>query len=359
MNRRDFARVSALSFAALQLPGSTLLGQSSSGKVGFAVIGLGVIAKAFMEQVASSQTVEVVAFVTGDAAKGQEWAKTYNVANAKIYSYDTMAEMRSNPAIQAVYVATPNGLHMRDTVASAKAGKHVLCEKPMANSPEECRVMIEACRAANVKLMIAYRMQYEPIYLKAKSMIASGALGRIATVEGAFGFNSKPGVWRLTKKLAGGGPLVDVGIYPLNAIRFLLGEEPAHVTAETATTDTTSGRFREVEESMVWTMKMKSGALASCATSYGADVPGTLKIQGEKGSLNFGDNAFGNGGIHLTGGGPAKVDETAPHEEYQLRLEAEHMAECIRNNTSPRSPGEEGLRDHLVMSQLYKAAANG
>lgn len=275
----------------------------------------------------------------------------------KIYNYETMAEMRSNPAIQAVYVATPNGLHMRDTVASAKAGKHVLCEKPMANSPEECRVMIDACKAAKVKLMIAYRMQYEPIYLKAKAIIVSGALGRITGAEGAFGFDSKPGVWRLNRKLAGGGPLVDVGIYPLNAIRFLLGEEPVHLTAQVATTDTTSGRFREVEESMVWTMKMASGALATCGTSYGANIPGTLRIYGEKGSLDFGDNAFGNGGIHLTSRGVAKVDESAPHEEYQLRLEAEHMADCIRNNTIPRSPGEEGLRDHEVMSQLYAAAA--
>lgn len=176
-------------------------------------------------------------------------------------------------------------------------------------------------------------------------------------MEGAFGFNSKPGVWRLNKKLAGGGPLVDVGIYPLNAIRFLLGEEPVHLTAQVATTDTTSGRFREVEESMAWTMKMSSGALAACNTSYGANLPGTLRIFGEKGSLDFGDNAFGNGGIHLTGRGEAKVDETAPHEEYQLRLEAEHLAECIQNNTRPRSPGEEGLQDHVVMSQLYKAAA--
>ena len=345
--------MSALSLAALPLAGRHAFAQS--GKLGFAIIGLGSIAKSFMEQIASSQTVEAVAFVTGEAEKGREWAQRYNVPNAKIYSYETMAEMKNNPAIQAVYVATPNGLHMRDVLASAKAGKHVLCEKPMANSPEECRTMIAACKAANVKLMIAYRMQYEPLYLKARDMIRAGALGKLVTIEGSFGFDSKPGIWRLTRKLGGGGPIVDVGIYPLNAIRFLTGEEPASYTAAVATIDTTSGRFAEVEQSMVWTMKMPSGALAACATSYGANVPGVLKIQGEKGAFNF-ESAFNNGGIHLIGTGAAKIDETTPRVENQLRLEAESLSDCIHNNTTPRSPGEEGLKDHLAFVQLYKAA---
>ena len=348
--------MAGMSIAAGSVFGSRALGQpGNDGKIGFAVIGLGEIAKEFMEQIAGSQTVAVVAFVTGEAAKGREWAQRYNVPNAKIYSYDTMAEMRGNPAIQAVYVATPNGLHLRDTVASARAGKHVLCEKPMANSPDECRQMIAACKAANVKLMIAYRMQYEPLYLKAREMIRSGALGKLVVIEGSFGFNSQPGVWRLTRKLAGGGPLVDVGIYPLNAVRFLTGEEPTAYTAAVATPDTTSGRFAEVEESMVWTMKMPSGVMAACATSYGANVPGMLKIQGEKGNFNF-EGAFNNGGIHLVGTGGAKIDESTPNVPTQLRLEAEYLVQCIRTNTTPRSPGEEGLKDQLAFVELYKAA---
>lgn len=355
MNRREFTRMSALSLAAAPFATRSAFGQAGTGKVGFAVIGLGVIAQAFMEQVATSQTTEVVAFVTGHPSKGREWAQKYNIPNAKIYSYDTMHEMQANSAIQAVYVATPNGLHMRDTVASAKAGKHVLCEKPMANTPEECRTMIAACKDANVKLMIAYRMQYEPLFLKAKDMLAAGALGKISTIEGSFGFPIQPNVWRVNKKLAGGGPLVDVGIYPLNAIRFLTGEEPSGFTAMAATTDTVSGRFKEIEESMVWTMKFPSGALASCSTSYGASLPGFLKIHGEKGMLDF-QNAYGNGGVHLVGNGRARMDESSPSIATQLRFEAEHLADCMRNNTTPRSPGEEGLRDHLIFQQLYKAA---
>ena len=356
MDRRSFGRLSVMAGVGAGLAGSRVSGQAGAGgKVGFAVIGLGVISADFMQEVAASQTVGVTAFVTGDAAKGREWAQRYNVPNAAIYSYETMAEMRGNAAVQAVYVGTPNGLHMRDVLASAKAGKHVLCEKPMATSAEECRAMIAACKAANVKLMIAYRMQYEPLYLQMKAMIASGRLGRIAAVEGAFGFDSRPGVWRLNKKMAGGGPLVDVGIYPLNAIRFLLGEEPVSWTAAAATTDTTSGRFAEVEESLVWTMKMASGALAACATSYGANLPGVLRIHGERGGLTL-ENAFGNGDIHFVGTGAAKMEVRTPAVANQLRLEAESLVECIRKDATPRSPGEEGLRDHVMMEDLYKAA---
>ena len=358
MNRRDFARVSAMTLAATRLgTAASAFGQTGSGKVGFAVIGLGSISKSFMEQIASSQTCEVVAFVSGDANKAKQWSQQYNVPNAAIYNYGTMGDMAKNKAIQAVYIGTPNALHVRDTLASAKAGKHVLCEKPMAVTVQDCRTMIDACKKANVKLMIAYRMQYEPLYLQAKEIISSGKLGKIATCEGAFGFDSKPNVWRLTKKLGGGGPIVDVGIYPMNAIRFLLGEDPVSYTAQTATTDTTSGRFKEVEQSMVWTMKMPSGALSSCSTSYGAAIQGALKIHGEKGVLDFGNHAFDNGGIHIVGSGSAQgFDVSSPKVDTQLRLEAEHLAECMKNNTKPRSPGEEGLRDHEAFDKLYAAA---
>ena len=143
--------------------------------------------------------------------------------------------------------------------------------------------MIAACRAANVKLMIAYRMQYEPVVLRAKQSIAAGDIGRVATIEGSYGFSSKPNLWRLTKKLGGGGPIVDVGIYPLNTIRFLLGETPVAYTAQVATTDTASGHFAEVEQSMVWTMKMPSGALASCATSLRRGCSGDAAHPGGSG----------------------------------------------------------------------------
>ncbi|MBS1815386.1 MAG: Gfo/Idh/MocA family oxidoreductase [Acidobacteria bacterium] len=357
MNRRDFARLSALSLAASQLP---RVGEAqASGKIGFAVIGLGTIARQFLEQIANSSTVECTALVTGHPdTKGPDWKQKFNLPNAKVYTYETMDQLRSNAAVQAVYVATPNALHLRDTLAAARAGKHVLCEKPMAISSAQCKTMIDACRAANVKLMIGYRMQYEPVYLKAREMVQNGALGKIAAIEGAFGFSAQPGVWRLTKALGGGGAVFDVGIYPLNAIRFLLGEEPTSYTAAMSTTDTTSGRFKEMEETTAWTMTFGNGALAACTTSYGVSIPGMLRLHGEKGMLDF-QNAYSNGRVHLTGRTTnGKVDEGTEHEENQLRLEAEAFAENIRQNTQPRAAGEEGLRDLLAMEAIYKAAGH-
>ena len=136
-----------------------------------------------------------------------------------------------NPAVDAVYVALPNSMHAEYTIRAAKAGKHVLCEKPMATKVAEREAMIAACKAANVKLMIAYRCHYEPTNLRAIKLIREGALGQVQSIESPFGFNIAKGEWRLNKKLAGGGPLFDVGIYSLNACRYLTGEEPADISA--------------------------------------------------------------------------------------------------------------------------------
>ncbi len=360
MNRRDFTRLSTLTLAATQLRAQ--IGSQPAAparKIGFAVIGLGRIAQAFMEQVtvAGSATAQVTAFVTGHPDKASAWKQKYNLPDIKVYSYDQMGDMHGNPTIDAVYVATPNGLHMEHTLAAARAGKHVFCEKPMAISSTQCRTMIDACAKANVKLMIGYRMHYDRLHLLARDIVSSGKLGKITTVEGSFGFNIARNEWRCTKKLGGGGPLFDVGIYPLNAISFILGEHPAAYTASLATTDT-DGRFNEVEESMVWTESMPSGGLVSCSTSYGASLPGLLRIHGETGYLDF-NNPFGNGDIHLTGNsGRLKIDDATPKVQDQLRVEAEHLADCIRTNKDPNTPGEEGLRDHLAFEAIYKAAGH-
>jgi hypothetical protein len=164
-------------------------------------------------------------------------------------------------------------MHAEYTIRAAKAGKHVLCEKPMATTVADCEAMIAACKAARVKLMIAYRCHYEPTNLRAIKLIRDGALGQVQAIESAFGFNIGPGEWRLNKKLAGGGPLFDVGIYSLNACRYLTGEEPEHISAYASVIDH-DGRFNEVEENVSWTMRFPSGIVASCTTTYGANMPG-------------------------------------------------------------------------------------
>jgi predicted dehydrogenase len=247
-------------------------------------------------------------------------------------------------------------MHAEYTIRAAKAGKHVLCEKPMATNVADCESMIAACKAANVKLMIAYRCHYEATNLKAVKLIRDGALGQVQAIQSAFGFNIAKGEWRINKKLAGGGPLFDVGIYSLNACRYLTGEEPADIAAYASTIDH-DGRFDEVEENDAWTMKFPSGIVASCTTTYGANMEGYYRVYGSKGWLQV-DQAFVYEGLRLRGNfSGTQIDELNPaRDPSQFQAEADHFSHCIQNNLEPQSPGEEGLRDMQYITRIYKSA---
>src|SRR5271155_3620225 len=250
LTRRDFHRLAAIAAVSPLLPAA--FGQSADRRIGWCIIALGRISMDhFMPAVKMSQKGKIVALVSGHRDKADKQAAIYGVPASAIYSYENMDAIRDNKAIDAVYVALPNSMHAEYTIRSAKAGKHVLCEKPMSTTVQEAEDMIAACKAANVKLMIAYRLHYEPLHLKAVKLIKDGVLGRVGTINGAFGFNAAPGAWRLNKTLAGGGSVFDVGIYVLNASRYLPGEEPVGFTAVASTIDQ-EGRFSTVEENVSW-----------------------------------------------------------------------------------------------------------
>jgi predicted dehydrogenase len=362
MDRREFTRLSGLALAGMRVPAwaqaSGVQTAAAERPVGFAAIGLGTISDIFMRACARTQTAKLTALVTGHPeTKGKRYATMYGIPESSIYTYETFDRIRDNKDVDAVYVGLPNSMHREYTVRGAQVGKHVLCEKPMAISSAECVEMIAACRMAGVKLMIGYRVHYEPTHLEARRIVRSGALGDLQAFEGAFGFNATPNQWRLTRKYGGGGPLMDVGIYPLNEIRWLLGEEPAAFTAVASTRDRTSGRFAEMEQTLNWTMKFPSGIAASLACSYGSDMPGFLRIHGTNGSLEI-TNAYAYSNVRLRGiGGGQRVDITTPGDDTgHFVLEAEHFAACIRNGAEPRTPGEEGLKDMLAIEAIYKAA---
>ena len=209
LSRRDFSKLSAFSLAGSLVP--PINAQSNGKKTGYAVIGLGRIAGHFMPGSRNTTNSQITALVSGHRDKAERIAAEYNIPAGSIYSYENFDEIAHNPAVDAVYVALPNSMHAEYTIRAAKAGKHVLCEKPMATNVADCRSMIEACKAAQVKLMIAYRCHYEPTNLKAIQLIRDGSLGQVQAIESTFGFNIGKGEWRLSKKLAGGGPLFDVG----------------------------------------------------------------------------------------------------------------------------------------------------
>jgi predicted dehydrogenase len=360
MNRRDFARLSALSLAATQIPSAVRA--EPQRKIGYAPVGLGQISSIFMRAVANSSTTKITGLVSGHPEKAAHFAEMYGVPRSSIYNYENFDRIRENPEIDATYIGLPNSMHKEFTIRSAQAGKHVLCEKPMAISSQECREMIDACHKARVKLMIAYRVHYDPTHQKAVALIRQGRIGEIQFCESDFGSYFHPHQWRLQKALAGGGPLMDMGIYPLNTIRFYTGVEPVRFAALASTTDHQSGRFTEVEESLSWTMEMASGVLANCATSYTTWLRGYIKVIGSKGSVLV-SNAYNYDGQRLD----AHVDDpdgrsgSDIHEDstgrmpFQFQLEAEDFAECILKNKESRTPGEEGLKDMVAIEKIYAA----
>ena len=363
LSRREFSRLGAMGLAARMLPTVGAAAQGGERKVGYCVIGLGTIADHFMRGVQSSPTSKITGLVSGHRDKADRIAKQYGVPTSSIYSYEDMDKFRDNKAIDAVYVALPNSMHAEYTIRSAKAGKHVLCEKPMSTTVKEAEDMIAACKAANVKLMIAYRCHYEPVHLKAVKLIRDGALGKLQTLNGAFGFNAAPGAWRLNKALAGGGSLFDVGIYVLNASRYLTGEEPAKFTAVTSTLDQ-DGRFSTVEENVSWTTKFPSGAVATGSCTYGTQMPGYIKAFASNGWLTM-EPAFNYDGTRLRaryssgvkGAPDVEIDETNSEKDpTQFTREADHFSDCVLHDKRPKSSGEEGLRDMKYIYDIYAAA---
>src|ERR1700744_6294841 len=361
LSRREFSRLGAMGLAAQMLPANGNAAQGGERKIGYCVIGLGRIADHFMRGVAQGMTSKITGLVSGHRDKAERIAAQYGVPKDSIYSYEDMDRFRDNKAIDAVYVALPNSMHAEYTIRSAKAGKHVLCEKPMATTVADSQAMIKACKDANKKLMIAYRCHYEPTNLRAMQLIREGKLGKIQAIESANGFNEKAGEWRLDRKLAGGGPLMDVGVYSLNACRYLTKEEPGDFKAFSSVIDH-DGRFDTVEENLSWTMKFPSGVVASCNTTYGAGMNGFYRVHGSLGYL-YAEPAFPYQGLHLTArfvdpatGKTVELDELNPAKDpSQFTIEADYFSNCVLQDKTPETAGEEGLLDMQYMSKIYQA----
>jgi predicted dehydrogenase len=369
-SRRDFLKGAVA--APIALPMLSAAGQNNSSgaaqgaqtgapqrKIGYCIVGLGRISMGeFMPAVAISQTSKLVAFVSGHRDKAERMAAKYGVSTKNIYDYQNYDSIANNPEIDAVYIALPNAMHAEYTIRAARAGKHVLSEKPMANSVADCEQMIAACRQANRKLMIAYRCRYEPANLRAIELIQQGYIGELQIIESSFGFNEKKGEWRLDKKMAGGGPLVDVGIYSLQACRYLSGQEPTEVRASWSVRDH-DGRFDTVEEYLAWNMQFPNGVLANCTTSYGYAGGNWARATGSKGWLMI-SPAFTYSGLklHAEAYGQQPIDFVPDDPEpRQFLREADHFADCILNNREPKTPGEEGLRDERIITAIYQSCA--
>src|SRR4051794_15186169 len=254
-------------------------------------------------------------------------------------------------------IASPNAMHRAFTERAAAIGKHVLTEKPMATSSEDCATMIAACARAKVQLMVAYRCQYEQVNRAAIRIAQSGALGRLRFFHATNLQSNGPGPqWRYSRRLAGGGALPDIGLYCLNAARYLSNEEPVEVIAQSFSPPGDE-RYREVEESMSFTLRFPSGLLAQAQSSYGAYQEKSYRLAGERGSLLLAD-AFAYKGQRLQlfrREGERGIEQMPQiHPRNQFALEIDHMARCVREKRWPHTPGEEGLRDHQIMEAIMR-----
>lgn len=363
--RRRFLKSAALGLggAALAASGPAALGASVGArpgarqealppeeKLGIALVGLGSYATGQLAPaLQETERCRLAGIVTGTPAKAERWQKEHGIPEASTYNYETFDRIADDDAIDIVYVVLPNGMHAEYTVRAAEAGKHVICEKPMATSVAECERMIAACEAAGRKLSIGYRLQFEPHHLEAMRLGQEEAYGPVRVMENAFGFHlgGPPTRWRLDRELAGGGALMDVGIYALQAARYTTGEEPVSVFAQEQKTE--PERFAEVDETVLWQMEFPGGAVANCSTSYNARF-NRLYAAADQGWFEVAP-AYGYGGIEgRTSDGPMGL----PSVNQQAR-QMDAFAECIMENEESRVSGEEGLRDMRVIEAIYQS----
>jgi len=328
-------------------------------KLGYAIVGLGSLSiNQILPAFALCEHSKPVAFVTGHPDKAAKLGPRYGIDPKNVYSYENYDTIRDNPLVDIIYIVLPNSMHAEYTIRGLKAGKHVLCEKPMATSVADCEAMIAAAKQANRKLMIAYRCQYEPFNREMVRIARAKEYGRLVSIVGDNGFNiGDPTQWRLNRQLAGGGSLMDIGIYGLNAARFIAGEEPTEVTATIYTTPN-DPRFKEVEETTHFQLRFPSGTLGSFTTSYGYSSQGRIRAIATDGWYQL-EPSMNYTGLRMQVHRGNHTDEVMLPQRDHFALEMEHMSDCVMNNKGPQTPGEEGLRDVTIMMAIYEAAKTG
>jgi predicted dehydrogenase len=321
-----------------------------------AFLGLGSYANRVAEAIKDSDRVKITGLISGTPSKIASWKQKFQIPDRSCYHYGNFDDLRDNPDIDAVYICTPNAQHKEQTLRLAAAGKHVICEKPMAISVSEAEEMIQACERAKVKLLIGYRMRFEAITREIVRMRMDGEFGKLVFFQGLCGFKiGDPNQWRLNKALAGGGAMMDIGIYAINGARYMIGEDPIWVTAQETKTD--SVKFKEgVDETIQFQMGFPNGAVASCLSTYHTSFLDRFLLTGHSGFAEL---------QPATGYGPIKGKShlgpfTQPHVTHQLK-QMEEMAEIILRDKTPFLPvdGREGLKDMIIIEAIMKAAKTG
>ncbi len=326
---------------------------NNEGKLGIALAGLGNYAtNQLAPALLQTEHCYLAGIVTGSPSKIPAWKEKYNIPDKNIYHYDNFDSIKDNPDIDIIYVVLPNNMHAEYTIRGFAAGKHVICEKPMAITVADCDRMIAAAKKANKLLSIGYRLHFEPYNLEMTRCGTQKIYGEIIKLSGGFGFRAGPSQWRLTQKYAGGGPLMDVGIYVIQALCYTTGMQPIAVTAQEGP-KTDPERFSEVEQSLSWQMEFPNGLIAEGKTSY-EDRMNFLRAEAERGVFEL-TSAFNYTGQR--GSTPAGA-MSFPWVNQQAK-QMDGIALSIRNNKQSIVPGEMGRRDVVYLQAIYEAMRTG
>ena len=357
MNRRPFIKklltVSGATLVASQTQFLYSLTPTKTKKLGIALVGLGNYSRGQLgPALLETKHCYISAIVTGTKEKESIWSEKYNIKKENIYNYDSFDTIVNNDEVDIIYIVLPNSMHAEYTIRAAKAGKHVICEKPMATSVDDCEKMIAACNSANVKLSIGYRLHFDPINGYIMELGQNKVYGNM-NVDSGFGFNLKDtSSWRLQKPMSGGGPLMDVGIYALQAAIYTFGELPISLWAKDTTKDKAFFTNAGVEGSLEWEMTFPSGK-ASCKTTYEDRFYSYLTANTEKGELTL-NPAFLYGGLKgYTPDGKINIENV-----NQQALQMDAFALNILNDSQSIVPGEMGLRDLYIIEKIYESSSN-
>jgi len=354
MQRRQFLAQSSLAAAGTILTSELKRWVPQDRKLGVALVGLGNYAtNQLAPALQQTEFCRLVGVVTGSPQKATEWMGKFQLSQKNIYNYNNFDEIRNNPNIDIVYVVLPNSMHAEYTIRAAKAGKHVICEKPMALNVKECEQMIKACQEASVKLSVGYRLYFEPHHLEVRRLGNEKALGVVKMIESSLGFSmADPKVWRLNKALGGGGAIMDLGVYCIQGARRILNELPVAVTAQGFVTDTNV--FKGIYEMMMFQMEFPSGAVSNSTTTYSSYIDRLYATTGYRWfGLEPSYNATGASGESSEG----KISFNTPPFQQIKQMDA--FAENILNDTPLIASGEEGMTDLKIIEAIVRSADTG
>lgn len=351
--RREALKKITLATGAALLAAPAWATPESDKVLGIALVGLGNYSTRMLgPALKETKRCRLTALVTGTPEKAEKWSKEYGILPENIYNYDTFDRMVDNPAIDIVYIVLPNFMHAAYSIRAAQAGKHVICEKPMAMNSRECADMIAASKSAGRLLSVGYRLHYESHHLELMRLCREQTFGPLNFVEASLGYHMPdPNIWRLDKAKGGGGAIMDLGVYCIQAARYAAGEEPVSVMAQGTVRN--PAKFKNIYETLSWSLQFPSGVIAHSTTSYSSYVD-RLYASAEQGWIRL-HPAFNGMG---TEGETAEGAMNLPHVNQQ----AAHMddfAASVLENRPVKVPGEMGLQDLRIVEAIVRSADTG